>query len=510
MAYNDGIKHNDVMGIVFKKGIFLGACALLTGCMVGPDFRAPPPPQTNRYTETPIAQKTVSAPSAGGKSQQLVYGRDIPAEWWALFHSPNLNCLVVRGIANSPNLEAAQAAIREAEQNLRAEQGQLFPTIDFAATGTRQRTSGASFGAPSGGSATFNLYTAFFNGSYVLDVFGAIRRQIEALGAQVDYQRYEWDATYLALTANIVTAAITEASLRGQIAATLALINEQTQALHIVRQQLALGGASAENVLTQATQLAQIRATLPPLEKSLAQNRNALAVLVGALPSQSDLPKFYLSDLVLPKDLPVSLPSELVRQRPDIQASEALLHAASAQIGVATANLFPQITLTAYYGWVGTFLNNWLTQPNSVWSYGGGVTQPLFHGGTLIAQRRAAIAAFDQAAAQYRQTVLQAFQNVADALNALEIDAETLRARAEAENTARGNFVLTRDQYRLGAVSYLTLLTAELQYQQTTISRIQAEAARYADTAALFQALGGGWWRLPVKPEFIPRNLVLL
>lgn len=483
------------MDFFIKKRIFWGLTgALLSGCMAGPNFHSPPPPLTNRYTEKPIPQKTVSAPTAGGKSQHLIYGRDIPAEWWALFHSPSLNGLVVRGIHNSPTLAAAQAALREAEQNLRAAQGQLFPQIDFSAAGARQRTSAAAFGAPGAPSMTFNLYNVAFNVSYVLDVFGAVRRQIEAQGAQVDYQRFEAEATYLTLTANIVTTAITEASLRDQITTTISLIRDQEQELQIVKKQLALGGASGADVLTQATQLAQTRATLPPLQKSFAQTRDALAALIGALPSESHLPQFYLADLTLPKEVPLSIPSALVRQRPDIQASEALLHAASAQVGVATANLFPQINLTASYGWIGTAIPGLISQSNKVWNYGAQLIQPLLHGGTLISQRRAAIAAYDQALAQYHQTVIQAFQNVADALNALEIDAQTLRAQAQAENAARANYDLTRKQYRLGAVNYLFLLNAQLQYQQASINRIKAEASRYADTAALFQALGGGWW----------------
>ena len=300
----------------------------------------------------------------------------------------------------------------------------------------------------------------------------------------------------MTLTANIITTAITEASLRGQIAVTWSLIAEEERLLRILRQQFKLGGVAGSEVLTQATQLAQTRATLPPLQKSLAKNRDALAALVGDLPSQSHLPKFYLSELKLPVDIPLTLPSELVCQRPDIQASEALLHAASAQIGVATANMLPQITLSADYGWISTELSNLFTHANSVWSIEGQLVQPIFQGGTLLSRRRAAIAAYDQAAAQYRQTVLLAFQNVADALNALEIDARTLRAQAAAEDAARANFIVARNQYKLGGVSFLILLNAEVQYQQTRINRIQAEAARYTDTAALFQALGGGWWHV--------------
>ncbi len=495
------------MEIFFRKrilGIF--ACILASGCIVGPNFHEPPYPVTDRYTETPIPKKTASALGPGGQSQKLITARDIPAEWWALFHSPSLNRLVVQGIDNNPNLQAALAALREAEQNLRAGEGQLFPAVSLAASATRQRFSLAQFGAPQTAttqkgtsqstSTIFTLYNAAVNVSYTLDIWGGIRRQIEALRAQVDYQRYQWDAADLMLTGNIVTTAITEASLRGQIAATLSLIHEQRQLLRVVRQQFKLGGASGATVLTQATQLSQTIATLPPLQKNLAKNRDALAALVGSLPSQSALPKFYLEELKLPTQIPLTLPSELVCQRPDIQASEALLHAASAQIGVATANLLPQITLNASYGWTATSLAHFFSNQNNIWSLGSQLTQPIFQGGTLIARRRSAIAAFDQAAAQYRQTVLVAFQNVADALNALEIDARALRAQAAAEDAARANFIVARNQYKLGGVSYLVLLNAEVQYQQTRINRIQAEAARYTDTAALFQALGGGWWHV--------------
>jgi NodT family efflux transporter outer membrane factor (OMF) lipoprotein len=497
------------MEIFFRKRILgILASAVASSCTVGPNFYEPPHPVTNRYTEKPISQKTASALGPGGQSQKLVTARDIPAEWWTLFHSPNLNRLVVQGIDNNPNLQAALAALREAEQNLRAGEGQLFPAVGLTASAVRQRFSFAQFGNPVSTAAsqkgvpaqptstTFNLFNVTANVSYTLDIFGKIRRQIEALGAQVDYQRFQWDAAYLTLTANIVTAAITEASLRGQIAATWSLIAEQERLLRILRQQFKLGGVAGSEVLTQATLLAQTRATLPPLQKSLAKNRDALAALVGELPSQSNLPKFYLSELKLPVYIPLTLPSELVCQRPDVQASEALFHAASAQIGVATANMLPQITLSADYGWINTQLANLFSQANSIWSFGGQVVQPIFQGGTLLSRRRAAIAAYDQAAAQYRQTVLLAFQNVADALNALEIDARALRAQAAAEESARANFIVARNQYKLGGVSYLILLNAEVQYQQTRINRIQAEAARYTDTAALFQALGGGWWHV--------------
>jgi NodT family efflux transporter outer membrane factor (OMF) lipoprotein len=471
----------------------------LTGCMVGPDFYPPAPPHTETYTERPLSAKTVSIPGTGkaGKAQYFIAGRDISAEWWFLFHSPELNDLICKGLDNSPNLAAAEAALREAEETLTAQIGaSFFPNVSTQLSGERQRFSGATFGVNSP-PTTFNLYNAIINVSYTFDVFGGARRQVETLRSQVDNARFEREAAYLTLTSNIVTTAITVASLTAQINATQQLVQLQQNQLKITKQQFRLGGTAMTDVLTQETQLAQTSALLPPLEKSLAQSRHALAVLVGALPSEIQLPTIDLDRLSLPTYLPVTLPSIFVQQRPDIQASEALLHAASAQIGVATANLLPQITLTGTYGWTSDRLNTLFTSNANLWSYTVQLTQPIFNGGSLRAKRRATIAAYDQAAAQYRQTVLQAFQNVADSLRAIEIDALAFRAQKQAEVAAYKSMRLIQKQYRLGGVSYLSLLTAEQQYQQALLNRIQAQAARYTDTAALFQALGGGWWNRP-------------
>jgi NodT family efflux transporter outer membrane factor (OMF) lipoprotein len=339
----------------------------------------------------------------------------------------------------------------------------------------------------------FNLFNASVNVSYTLDVFGGLRRQIEALGAQVDNQQFELMAAYLSLTANIVTTAVTVASFQAQIQATHSLLSAQEKQLAIIKKQFFLGGLSRNEVLTQETLVAQTRATLPPLEKSLAQSRHALLALVGEYPDQP-LPRIQLDAIDLPRALPLSLPSMLVRQRPDVRASQALLHAASAQIGVATANLFPQVTLSGADGWQSLVLPSLINPANKIWNITADITQPIFHGGALLAQRRAAIAAYDLAAAQYKQTVIQAFQNVADTLRALETDARSLRAQRQAEISAKHSLQLITQQYRLGGVSYLDLLNAQQQYQQTKISRIKAQAIRYSDTAALFQALGGGWW----------------
>jgi NodT family efflux transporter outer membrane factor (OMF) lipoprotein len=466
---------------------------LMAGCAVGPNFHRPAPPATPSYTARPLPPKTASAKGPGGNSQQFIYGEDIPAQWWALFQCPALNYLIDLGLANSPNLAAAQAALREAKANLWVGIGSgLFPLITGQFYAEREQFSGNTFGQP--GTNLFSLYNAQINVSYTLDVFGGIRRQIEALGAQVDYAQFELTATYLALTANIVTTAIAEASLAAQIAATRELIAAQENILNIISQQFQLGGVSQTNVLTQQTLVAQTIATLPGLEKNLAQTRHALAVLVGFLPSDVQLPEIDLNQLKLPGELPISIPSRLVAQRPDVRAAEALMHVASAQIGVATANLLPQFTLTGYYGTTANELSHLFTKNSYIWALEGEVMQTIFNGGALIAKRKAAIDAFQQAAAQYRETVLQAFQNVADALRALQFDALALRAQSQAETAARRTLTLTRGQYKLGGVSYLSLLNAQYQYEQTHIARIQAQAQRFTDTAALFQALGGGWW----------------
>jgi NodT family efflux transporter outer membrane factor (OMF) lipoprotein len=333
------------------------------------------------------------------------------------------------------------------------------------------------------------------NVSYALDLSGGARRELEALLSQVDFQRLQLEGAYLTITSNVVTTAVKEASLRAQIRSMQDIIAAQEKQLGLVELQYRLGGATRTDVLAQRSQLAQTRATLPALNKGLSQTRHQLAVLVGKWPSESGaLPQFDLDGLQLPEELPVSLPSSLVRQRPDIRASEALLHAASAQIGVATANQYPQITLTGSYGSMATTSSDLFSGKTTVWSLGAGLLQPIFRGGALSAQRRAAVATYDQAMAQYRATVLQAFQSVADVLRALEEDANTLKAQADAEAAARDTLDLTQTQFKLGAVSYLSLLNAERQYQEARISLVQAQAARFADTAALFQALGGGWW----------------
>ncbi len=468
------------------------AASVVACTAVGPDFRRPDPqsvPPAHPYTPDPMPAQTTSAPGAGGAVQRFEYDQDIPAQWWMLFQSEPLNALIRAALANSPTLVAAESVLRQAQENYNAEYGsRVYPSVGGQLNVTRER--GVQFGPPS----IFTLYNANVAVSYTPDVFGGVRRSLEGFAATIEYQRLQLEAAHLALTANLVTTAIQEASLRAQLKAIGEIVATQEKALELTRKQAALGAIARSPVLTLGAQVAQTRAQLPALEKALAQTRHQLAVYAGWIPSQVQLPEFHLESLRLPVVLPVTLPSALVRQRPDIRASEALLHQASAQIGVATANLYPQITLSGNAGPAATKFADLFSASGFLWSIGAGLVQPIFNGGALQARKRAAEAVYEQAAAQYQGTVLVAFQNVANTLRALELDAEALRAQAEAESLSRQSLDLVTRQFKIGATSYLNLLDAQRTYQQTRVALAQAQAARYADTAALFQALGGGWW----------------
>ena len=444
---------------------------------------------------------TASAVIAGGAAQTFVIGRDIPGEWWKLFRSRELDALIATALQSNPSLEAAQAALWQAKESLYAQTGALLPTADLPASGERQQFSPAEFGS-SGPPVKFNLYQASVNVSYAVDVFGGTRRQIEASAAQADYQRFELEASYLTLTANVVTAYVQAASLRGQIEATRDIIKIETDQLNVVQQQFVVGAAAKTDVLTQQSQVATDQATLPPLEKQLEQQRHVMLALIGRFPNQILSERMSLNALRLPADLPLSIPSQLVEQRPDVRAAEAQLHQASAQIGVAIANMLPKFTLTADYGTAALTPATLLLPSTAIWTLGASATQPIFHGFTLLHQERAAEAAYKMAAAQYRNTVLGAFQNVADALRAVQLDAATLKAQRTALRAASDTLDLAEGQYKLGAITYITLLNAQRSYAQARLAVVQAQAARYADTAALFQALGGGWWnRTDVLPN---------
>lgn len=479
----------------------ISASIMLTGCAVGPDFRKPDPPAVQRFTAAPLPEKTVEADSPGGAAQRFVLGKDISLEWWTLFHSTFLDQLIRQALAQSPTLELAKARLRVAQENQKAQTGAFFPGVDANASVLRQKISGASTGQPETYIDPFTVINTSVSVSYTLDVFGGARRQLEALQSQVEYQRFQLEGAHLTLASNIVTTVMKEASLRMQIQATRQIIALLEQNLDIAERRQNIGGVALSDVLAQRTQLAQTKATLPQLESDLARTRNQLSVFIGKTPGEAEIAEFDLDKMQLPVELPVSVSSALVRQRPDIRAAEALLHAASAQVGVATARLYPQITLTAGYGSLASTVANLFDGPSTIYNFGASFLQPVFHGGALTAQRRAAIAAYDQAYAQYRETVLESFQNVADVLNVLEADARTLQAQSEAEAAARRSLELTQKQFELGAVSYLLLLNAQRQYQDARVNLIRAKAGRFADTAALFQALGGGWWNRTSRDE---------
>ncbi len=482
------------------------ALLLLSACAVGPDFKAPLAPAAAGYTPEAHPAATASVSVAGGDSQKFEPGRDIPGEWWKVFHSKDMNGLIDQALQANPSLQAAQAALWQAKENLYAQRGKLFPTLSANGSATREQFAPAEFGE--GGSPfIFNLFEATVNVSYAPDVWGGQRRQVEAEAALAEYQRFELEATYLTLTSNVVTAAVAEASLRGQIAATLDIIKVESDQLDVVRQQFNVGAATKTDVLTQESEVATTQATLPPLQKQLEQQRHVLLALIGRFPNAALNDHFTLASLRLPAALPLSLPSQLVEQRPDVRAAQAQLHQASAQIGVAIAARLPQFTLTGEYGAAGSTVANLFSPSTIVWTAAASGTQTLFDGFTLLHQERAAKAAYDEAEAQYRNTVLGAFQNVADALRALQLDAATLKAQAAALRAASATLDLARGQYRLGAIAYVTLLNSQRTYAQARLALVQAQAARFADTAALFQALGGGWWNRidvetnPLSPE---------
>ena len=481
------------------KHFAVPAIVILVGCAAGPDFQPPSPPAVERYTREPALEKTASADVPGGEAQRFLSGRDIPAQWWMLFQSPPLTALVERALKANPTIKAGEAALRQARELVRAQQGLYYPGAQASYSAARQRESQTLSPTLNSAQDIFNLHTAQLSVSYAPDVLGLNRRQVEALQAQAGAQRFQLEATYLTLASNVVSAAIEEASLRAQLAAARDIVAINAKSLDLLRRQLAAGAIAGVEVHVQEAALAQAEQALPPLQKQLDQTRNRIAALAGELPAEHSGEDFELAALQLPRELPVSLPSRLVEQRPDVRAAEEQLRAASAQIGVATAEMLPQFSITAASGGVATQFGRMFASGNPFWDVAAGLSQTVFAGGTLLARKRAAQAAFDQAAAQYRATVIAAFQNVADALYALQADADALRAAVNSEHAARVSLDLVQKQLAVGQVNYLALLAAQQTYQQAVITLAQARASRFADTAALFQALGGGWWNRPAE-----------
>jgi NodT family efflux transporter outer membrane factor (OMF) lipoprotein len=499
-----------------RSAVCLACVTFIASCAVGPRYHRPEAPANAGYSPAPLPQESASTPIHGGEAQRLISGRDIPFEWWQLFQSPALNALVEQAFKANPTIPAAHAALLQAQELVAAQRGYFFPTVNANYSFERQKIAGnltvdnvpgvegngdnflppvqSLDASPHTHPFFYDLHTAEVTVGFVPDVFGANWRQVETLAAQSDAQRFVLEATYVTLAANVVAAAIQEASLRAQLEASRQIIAADEKSLQILRDQQRLGFAMRIDVAAQEAALGQARMLLPPLQKQYEQTRDLMRVLVGNLPSQDVSETFELDALQLPPELPLSLPSRLIDQRPDVRAAEAQLHAANAQVGAAIAAMLPQFSITGTDGGTADQFAWMFRTGGPFWAIVGGVSQPIFEGGTLLHKERAAKAVLRQAAAQYQSAVITAYQNVADTLHASRSDAEALAADVRAENSAKVTYDLTHRQLELGYVNYLSLLSAETAYQQTLLARVQGQAARYGDTVALFQALGGGWW----------------
>ena len=481
----------------FRTAWVAASCALTMGCTVGPDFSPPAAPSAQSLTtQTPAPVDATSAVPEGG-TQSFAPGADIAEQWWTLFRSQALDSLIRQALENSPDLKSADAALRAAMEGVQAQIGAYYPSITGGANASRNQNAGQLSPALSSPMLLFNLYQAQLGMSWSLDVWGLNRRQVEAARAEADAARYQLEQTYVALTSSVVLAAVQEASLRDQIETTRDLLSAARELLSIAERQYAQGAISGADVEAQRVLVAQVEQTLPPLEKTLQQQRDLLTALAGRLPADEVAQTFRLDGFTLPRELPLSLPSQIVEQRADIKFAEANMHAASAQIGVAIANMLPNFTITASNGVVATTAGALFSPGNSFWSIGGGVMQPIFDGGTLLHRTRAARAVFDQSTAQYEKTVLTAFQNIADVLHSVEADGRLLTTAEAAERAAEKSYAIARKQLELGQIGRSGLLTAQQAYLQTRLALSQARVTRLADTAALFQALGGGWWNRP-------------
>jgi NodT family efflux transporter outer membrane factor (OMF) lipoprotein len=499
-----------IFRLLVPASLLITTVALASGCAVGPRYHKPDRPADVGFAPTPLPDSSAPAPAQKGAGQRFIDGADIPFEWWRMFGSPALNALVERSFQRNPTIPAAQAALAQAQEYVRAQRGFYYPSVASGFQGERVKVAGnltqeASLGIQGNGDNLsqpvapasplyYQFYTAGLSVGFVPDLFGANRRQVESLAAQTDAEHFALEATYITLASNVVGAAIQEASLRAQITATQQVIVSEEHSLQILRDQLRLGYAMRIDVAAQESALAQAETSLPPLQKQFEQTRDLIRALAGNLPNEDVVDTFDFDALQLPTEVPVSLPAKLIDQRPDVRAAEAQLHAANAQIGVAVAAMLPQFSITGTLGGNADQVPALFHSGGAFWTAVGGVNQPIFAGGTLLHNKRAADAALKQAAAQYQTTVLTAYQNVADALHASMSDADSFAAAVETESAAKVTYDLTRRQMQAGYVSYLELLNAEATYHQALLTRVQMQATRYGDTVALIQALGGGWW----------------
>nr|WP_246785113.1 efflux transporter outer membrane subunit [Bradyrhizobium sp. S69] len=470
--------------------------AALSGCAVGPTFQPPVAPDVNGYVPGKLASPAADRSGPRVAGQHFVNGADVSARWWAAFKSQPLNDLIKQSVDHNPNLQAAEAAIRNAQYNALAQRGLFFPQLSGDSTSQKFLISNPGQIPPiptTGPQSVYTLFTNQLTVSFTPDIWGGNLRAVENLDAVAEQQLFQLDAAYLALTSNVVTAAIQEASLRGQIAATKRIIGIERDLLDILRRQFSFGQAAQADVLAQDAALAQAEQLLPPLEKQLAQQRDLLTSLAGQLSVDEIVQKFDLAHLKLPTNLPVSLPSRLVDQRPDVRAAEANMHSASAQVGVAIAARLPNIVLSANGGSAAYNLPQSFAAGTGFYTIGAAATAPIFDGFTLYSKQKAAEAALDQAEAQYRATVITAFQNVADALRALQTDSRAVQAAVRAETAAKASLDIVQTQLNAGQVNQLAVLNAQQTYLTAAVVRVQTDANRLSDTAALFMALGGGW-----------------
>ena len=468
----------------------IGVAGLVTiaGCTVGPRYHAPAPPTVTAYTPHPLPAETASSGGPAGIAQHFNSSAAIPADWWTAFQSPELNAMVEQALKNSPTLEQATARLRQAQEEVNARTGATkYPAVTGNASVTEEQLNLAALGVPFPNPSPFTLLNGSVAVSYALDVFGANRRAIEGLKAQRDYEAWQIEGARLMLEGNVVAAAIRQAEVRKEIEITQQLLAVEQKELKITEERERAGGISDFDVHSQRTQVAETEATLPPLELQLNTIDDQLAALMGLSPAEAQVAGISPDALHLPAELPMTVPSELVRQRPDIRAAEALLHEASANVGVATANQYPQIVLTGSGGGLGTRFDS----GGDVWNVGASLAAPIFNGGALQAEKRKAQDAYNEAASAYRATVLESFREVADALYAMEHDAETLEARSAAAGEADGAYGIAAKRYEAGGISEMSLLDAERQKLQTALDRENAAASRLTDSATLFEALGG-------------------
>ncbi|HYA40685.1 MAG TPA: efflux transporter outer membrane subunit [Syntrophobacteraceae bacterium] len=498
---------------VSAANLFAFFALLLAGCAVGPDFKRPEPPAVTRYDHEQTPAQTAAAV---GQAQRFDMGAEIAEDWWRLFNCAELEAVVRKALDENRTLQSALLRLRQSQENLRAGYGVFFPQINGSFSAARQTFSPVLFGISGqssspglssalGQSSLFNLYTLQGTVSYVVDAFGGERRHVEDLQAQVEYWKQTARAAALTLVSNVVNASIAGAGYGAQIESTGKIIEFQKKQLEITENQAKAGTVPYSNVLAIRAQLETTEAALPQIQKNLSQSRHLLTALVGRLPEQWAPPTLDLTSFTLPVEIPVGVPSELTRRRPDILAAEAQLHSASANIGAATAALFPSLTLSGSYGQSSTDISKLFAPGANVWMLGSSLTQPIFHGGALWFQRRAAIEAYKASLSDYQQTVAAGFQQVADCLRALEFDANAIEVQSESLATAARNLELINSNHKAGLVNYLQVLSANTQCEQARLGFIQAQAMRLQDTTALFAALGGGWWGL--GGEYYSRSL---